>query len=77
MAFHHVAIHLDPTDRSKNSVTIDGKPLHCQSIKFEAVATRYAHVTIELLATVEADAGVTAAYVFAAPLDPGEQEGGE
>ena len=75
MALNHIVIHLDPADRAKNTVTVDGVPLYCQSIKFEAVAKRHAFVTIELLASVDADAGAPSECVFTAPLNPGEQEG--
>ena len=71
MGFHHVVIHLDPTNITKNSVTVDGVPMRCNYVKVEAEAKRVTLVTLRLLAEVDVEVTGVREFRF---VDDGEQE---
>jgi hypothetical protein len=58
MKYNHVVIHLDPSDRSKSSVTVDGVRVACRRIWFEADGNKPPIVTLELIAAVDVETSV-------------------
>lgn len=74
--FNHAVIHLDPTDRSKDSVVVDGVPMACHYVNVTAQGKTIPTVTLQLLAMVDIEVGELREYLFAGHLPPSEQERG-